>query len=277
VSFDDISNWARGSGLEIVLIFLGAVLLVRFARWFLLRTPSRLRGEDRHKYALAQAMAWLATATIWAVAGMLILSKFNVPLTSVVPPAAVAGVAVGFGAQKIVADLLSGFFLFSERQLGYGDVVRISQPGTTSGVTGTVEELTLRTTRLRTTNGEVVFLPNGEIRQLTNLSLDWALIVIDIFLPADVDLEGAAEILEIAGAVMREEPRWSSTLLDDPHVTSVDTQESGDLRMRLSVRVRATARVEADRALRRRVIAALRQAGIRPAVPLATSGESRGR
>ena len=277
MTFDDISEWARGSGLEIVLIFLGAVLLSRFARWFLLRTPTRLRGEDRHKYALAQALAWLATATIWVVAIMLILSKFNVPLTSVVPPAAVAGVAVGFGAQKIIADLLSGFFLFSERQLGYGDVVRVSQPGTTSGVTGTVEELTLRTTRLRTASGEVVFLPNGEIRQLTNLSLDWALIVVDIFLAPDVDLEHAVEVLEAAGAVLREEPRWESVLLDDPHVTSVDTQESGDLRVRLSVRVRASARTEADRALRRRVIAALRHAGIQPAVPLATSGDSRGR
>lgn len=277
MSFDDISHWGRGSGLEIVLIFLGAVLLSRFARWFLLRSPTRLRGEDRHKYALAQALAWLATATIWAVAVMLILSKFNLPLTSIVPPATVAGVAVGFGAQKVVADLLSGFFLFSERQLGYGDVVRISQPGTTTGVTGTVEELTLRTTRLRTTNGEVVFLPNGEIRQLTNLSLDWALVVVDVYVADDVDLEAAVEILEVAGAVMREEPRWSSTLLDDPHVTSVDTQESGDLRLRLSVRVRASARVESDRALRRRVIAALRQAGIQTAVPLATSGDTRGR
>ena len=151
-------------------------------------------------------MAWLATATIWVIAIMMILLRFNVPLTSVVPPATIIGVAVGFGAQRIVADLLSGFFLFAERQLGYGDVVRISPPGTTAGVTGTVEELTLRTTRLRTRSGEVVFVPNGEIRQVTNLSMDWALIVVDVFLHDDVDLERAVEVLETAGSVLRREP-----------------------------------------------------------------------
>ena len=277
MTLDDLSHWARSSGLQIVLIIIGSVLLARLVHAVLERAPGRLGGSDRHSRAVAQALAWLVDALIIVVASVLVLQRLNVPLTSFVAPATVAGVAIGFGAQRVVADLLSGFFMFAERQLGYGDVVRISQPGQTSGVTGTVEALTLRTTRLRTLSGEVVFVPNGEIRQLTNLSLDWALIVIDIFLPADVDLEAAAEILEVAGAVMREEQRWSSTLLDDPHVTSVDTQESGDLRMRLSVRVRATARVEADRALRRRVIAALRHAGIQPAVPLATSGDTRGR
>src|SRR5437764_989401 len=116
VTFDDLSYWARGSGLEIILIFIGAMLLGRLARWVALRTPSRIHRNDKHVFALAQAVAWLATATIWVVAIMLILLRFNVPLTSVVPPATIIGVAVGFGAQRIVADLLSGFFLFAERQ-----------------------------------------------------------------------------------------------------------------------------------------------------------------
>ena len=75
MSFDDLAHWARGSGLEIILIFLGAVLAGRFARWAALRMPSRLHRNDKHVFALAQALAWLATATIWVVATMLILSR----------------------------------------------------------------------------------------------------------------------------------------------------------------------------------------------------------
>jgi small-conductance mechanosensitive channel len=90
------------------------------------------------------------------------------------------GVALGSGGQRVVQDLLGGFFLIAERQYGFGDVIRVAPPGSTTGVTGNVEVLSLRMTRLRTANGEVLFLANGEIRQVTNRSRDWARAVIDV-------------------------------------------------------------------------------------------------
>lgn len=267
--FDDITDWARSSGLEIVLIVLGALLLSRFARWAIARAPSRLRRNDKHSLALAQAISWLAVASIWAMTVLLILQRLNVPLTGLVPPATVAGVAVGFGAQRIVADLLSGFFLFAERQLGYGDIVRVSQPGEEKGVSGVVEELTLRTTRLRTLSGEVVFIPNGEIRQLTNLSMDWARAVIDVPLPADVDLEAAIGLLRDVGAAMKSDPTWADVLLDDPVVMGVETFDVGFLRVRLLMRTKPAEQFDAGRELRRRIADALRAAGITPVAPIA--------
>ena len=101
-----------------------------------------------------------------------------------------AGVALGFGAQRIVQDILAGFFIIAERQYGFGDLVpRRRTSARPTGVTGTVEDVTLRITRMRTVNGEVVFLPNGQITQVTNLSRDWARAVVDVPLPATVDIE----------------------------------------------------------------------------------------
>jgi small conductance mechanosensitive channel len=266
---DDITDWARSSGLEIVLIVLGALLLSRLAKWAISRAPGRFRRDDKHALALAQAVSWLAVASIWLFSVLLVLERFNVPLTGLVPPATVAGVAVGFGAQKIVADLLSGFFLFAERQLGYGDIVRIAQPGQETGVSGTVEELTLRTTRLRTLSGEVVFIPNGEIRQLTNLSMDWSRAVIDVPLAADVDLEEAIALLREVGAEMKEDPAWSSVLLGEPVVMGVETFDVGFLRVRVLMRTKPAEQFDAARELRRRIAAALRAADITPVAPIA--------
>ena len=114
MTVEDLLDWATGRGLEIVLVGLGSVLLTRVARWVAFRATLRIGREDRHARALAQALAWLASASIYLIATLVILQKCNLPLTSLVPPATVAGVAVGFGAQKIVSDLLSGFFLFAK-------------------------------------------------------------------------------------------------------------------------------------------------------------------
>ncbi len=95
-----------------------------------------------------------------------------IPLSSLVAPAVVIGAAVGFGAQRLVQDFLSGFFIFAERQFGYGDIIRIAPPGAAAGVVATVEKVTLRATKLRTESSELVVVPNGEIRQVTNLSKD---------------------------------------------------------------------------------------------------------
>jgi hypothetical protein len=107
--------------------------------------------------------------------------------------------ALGFGAQQVVRDLLAGIFIVAERQYGYGDMVHISAVGF-EGATGTIEEVALRTTRLRTLNGEVVIVPNGLIVGVTNLSRDWARAVVDVPLPAGVDVVRANELLRKVGA-----------------------------------------------------------------------------
>jgi small conductance mechanosensitive channel len=274
VTLDDLSRWARSSGLEILLVVIGALLLARLVHALLERAPGRFGGSDRHSRAVAQALTWVIDALITVIATVIVLQRLNVPLTSIVAPATVAGVAIGFGAQRVVADLLSGFFLFAERQLGYGDVVRISQPGQTAGVTGTVESLTLRTTRLRTLSGEVVFVPNGEIRQLTNLSMDWARVVLDVPFSADADLEAGIGLLRSVTAAMREDGYWREQLLGEPVIRGVETLDVDNLTVRLLVRTPPGRQFEVAGELRRRIAEALRREGVTTAGPVVPGPET---
>lgn len=289
----DLSLWVRGDALEIVMLVSGAILLIRLVRWLLERSASGLRGramlsfrpavapspddaahrpELRRRQALTQAMSWLATAMIVVVVGGMVAVRFGVPLSTVVPPATVAGVAVGFGAQRIVQDVLSGFFMLAERQLTVGDVVKISDPGTTTGVGGTVEEVTLRVTRLRTVHGEVVFIPNGEIRQVTNLTVEWARLVIDVPLRAGDDVNLAIEVLRTVGEQMSRAEPWDDILLEGPDVLGVEALDVGIVRVRVVAQVRAADQWSAGRELRLRIASGLAEAGINPLTPVMVPG-----
>ncbi|MEZ5234311.1 MAG: mechanosensitive ion channel family protein [Acidimicrobiia bacterium] len=290
----DLGHWARGEGLEIVLLLSGAVLLIRALKWMLHRSaagfgvrdwwsrratevpvqPAAERPEVRRRQALTQAMGWLASALVSVMVGALVAVRVGIPLSTVVPPATVAGVAVGFGAQRVVADVLSGFFLLAERQLTVGDVVRISDPGSTTGVGGTVEEVTLRVTRLRTLKGEVVFIPNGEIRQLTNLTIEWARLVIDVPLRASEDVGAAITCLRQVGDDMAASPPWNDLFLDTPEVLGVEALDVGVVRVRVVARVRASDQWEAARELRLRITSGLARSGIVPVTPVVMPGQS---
>ena len=283
MNLDDLENWARGDALEIVLLCVGAVLLVRAVQWIGGRLIERTRRsddslgdliaseKDKHKGALAQALSWTATAVIYFVVALLVLERLNVPVTSLVAPATVLGAAIGFGSQRLVQDFLTGFFIFAERQFGYGDVVQIAQPGETVGISGTVEELTLRTTTLRTINGELVIIPNGEIRQVTNLSRDWARVVIDIPLALDADVGEASRILREIGEQINEDEEWAPLLLDPPSVMGVEQLAVGFNQLRFVARTLPARQWDVSRELRARIIAAFRDSGIATAQPYVTA------
>jgi small-conductance mechanosensitive channel len=243
----DIGTWLRGSGLEIVLLVLGGLLLARFATWSGRKITERIdaaatdldalvRSEAaKHRRAVGQVLTWLSMALIWSVAGVLILERLGVPVSSMIASAAVIGAALGFGAQQVVRDLLAGIFIVAERQYGYGDMVHISAVGF-EGATGTIEEVALRTTRLRTLNGEVVIVPNGLIVGVTNLSRDWARAVVDVPLPAGVDVVRANELLRKVGADAFQDEALRPLLLDAPTVMGVESFEVGQVNLRMVAR-----------------------------------------
>ena len=203
--------WVRGNGLEILLLVLGAVLLTRFATWLRGTITERIDANDeesdalvrseaaKHRHALAQVLTWSTLVIVYCVTAVQIIERLGVPITGLAAPAAVAGVALGFGAQRLVQDLLAGFFIIAERQYGFGDLISIAIPGIPGGVIGTVEDVTLRVTKVRTANGEVIFTSNGQIVQLTNLSRDWARVVVDVPFPLAVDIGHVSEILRQVG------------------------------------------------------------------------------
>ncbi|MCU1487723.1 MAG: putative small-conductance mechanosensitive channel [Actinomycetia bacterium] len=275
----DLSRWARADGLEIVLVVLGAVLFTRFLDWGSGRVVARLQTSpgdplavaserDKHVYALVQAVERLAIAMVWFVTTALVLLRCNVPLTTLVAPATVAGVALGFGAQRIVADLLSGFFIISERQYGVGDNIQVSPPGSANGVSGTVEEITLRVTRIRSVAGEVIVIPNGEIRQLVNRSKDWSRVIVDVPVAASEDLDVAAEALRGVGRDMVAEERWAPLLLDEPRMLGMETMELAQVQLRVAARTLPGRQWDVAREIRRRSVRALHAAGIKIPEPV---------
>jgi small-conductance mechanosensitive channel len=274
----DFLLWLRGSGLEIVLLVLGAILLTRFATWFRGLITEYIDANDResdalvrseaakHRHALAQVLTWSALVGVYCVTGVQIAVRLGVPTGSLAAPAAVAGVALGFGAQRLVQDLLAGFFIITERQYGFGDLITISIPGIPGGVIGTVEDVTLRVTKVRTPNGEVIITPNGQIVQLTNLSRDWARAVVDVPVPLSVDVAHVSDILREVGREAYADDELHPQLLDAPTVMGVQSIEMNQIQVRVVARTLPGRQFLVGLALRGRIAAALRQEGIH--VPL---------
>jgi small conductance mechanosensitive channel len=285
----DVQVWLRGDALEILLIVSGAILAARAVGWIGELTTGRIdahaqesdalvRSEAaKHRHALTQVVSWTIVVAIYVVAGILVVQRLGVPMGGLVAPAAVAGVALGFGAQRLVQDVLSGFFVITEHQYGYGDVVRLSVPGTGAPVQGTVEDVTLRITQLRTVNGEVVITPNGQIVQATNLSRDWARAVIDVPVPSSADVSTVTAILQDVGTTAYADDDLRPLLLDAPTVMGVESIEVDTLNIRIVARTLPGKQFEVGRMMRARIADALRTEGIFVAPTLNTdepSGQS---
>lgn len=270
----DVSLWARGNGLEIVLLVTGALLLTRFARWLGGRITARIddsvqesdalvRSEAaKHRHALTQVVTWTALVLIYCVAAVMILQRLGLPISGLAAPATVAGVALGFGAQRLVQDILAGFFVITERQYGFGDVIRLTLVGTGEPIQGTVEDVTLRVTQMRTLNGEVVITPNGQIVQVTNLSRDWARAVLDVPVPGTADVSRVSAILQDVGAAAYADEQLRPLLLDPPSVMGVESLLVDQLNIRIVARTLPGKQFDVGRVLRARIADALRVEGI---------------
>ncbi|WP_249337719.1 mechanosensitive ion channel family protein, partial [Tsukamurella paurometabola] len=173
----------------------------------------------------------------------------------------VIGAALGFGAQRVVQDLLAGFFLITERQYGFGDVVNLSLTGG-STAEGTVSDVTLRVTKLRNTDGEVITVPNGQIVKATNLSKDWARAVVDIPLPKTVDMGKVNALLHRVGERAYHDPTMSTLLLDEPTLMGIESIDLDQVNLRMVARTLPGKQFEVGRNLRERIVRSLATAGI---------------
>jgi small-conductance mechanosensitive channel len=275
----DLLDWLSGRGLEVVLIVLGSVLLARFVGWAGTRVTDRIdarsTGNDalvrseaaKHRHSLTQVITWTAVVLIYTVAVFFVLDRLGVPITGLVAPATVLGVGLGFGAQRIVGDVLAGFFLITERQYGFGDVVSIQVVGGGDPAEGTVEDVTLRVTRVRSANGEVVTVPNGQIVKVVNLSRDWARAVIDVPVPSGADVNRVNEVLREVGRDAFRDPAMRPLLLDPPTVMGVESLGLDEVNVRMVARTLPGRQFEVGRDLRVRIVLAFRDQGMKVSPP----------
>ncbi len=282
----EISLWARTDGLEIVLFVTGAMLLTRLATWLRAKITHRIdasahesdslvRSEaSKHRHALAQVITWAFLVIIYCATVVAVATRIGIPITSLVAPAAVAAVALGFGAQRIVQDILAGFFIITERQYGFGDLIRLTVPNSTQPAQGIVEDVTLRVTSVRTADGELVITPNGQLTQVTNLSRDWARAVVDVPVPAAMDVNQVTDALRLIGEQAYQEPDLRQLLLDQPTVMGVQSIDVNEFQVRLVARTLPGKQFDVGRILRARIAAVFRSEGIHLPPDLEAAGPS---
>jgi moderate conductance mechanosensitive channel len=295
----EIGEWIITRGLRIVMLVIAAVLAARFVTWVAQRVTRRLdvgfaesdalvRSEaTKHRQAVASVISWVSIAIICVVVIVQITAIMNLSVGSLVAPAAVLGAALGFGAQRVVQDLLGGFFIIIEKQYGFGDLVALTVAGIAAEARGTVEDVTLRVTKLRSSDGEVFTIPNGQIVKSVNLSKDWARAVVDIPVSTNVDLNRVNEVLHQECEHARDNPVLGELLLDAPTVMGVESIGIDTVTLRLVARTLPGKQFEAGRQLRVLVLRALARAGIvtaadatvglveDPAVPAAKAAEAK--
>ena len=270
----DIGVWLLDRGVRIALLVIGGLLAARFINWFANRVVRRIdatyresdqlvRSEStKHRQAVASVISWVSVAILFVIVAVEITDIVAIPVGSLVAPAAVLGAALGFGAQRIVQDLLAGFFIITEKQYGFGDLVSLTVAGIAAPAEGTVEDVTLRVTKLRSAEGEMFTIPNGQIVKALNLSKDWARAVVDIPVPSTADLKEVNEVLRGVCEKAMEDETLRPLLLDPPSLMGVEKIELDTVTLRMVARTLPGKQFEVGRRLRLMVIAALTRAGI---------------
>ncbi len=268
-----LSDWLLTSGLHIMLLLIGAVLAARFVNWLAQKVTQRLdegfiesdalvRSEAaKHRATIASLISWVTVVLIAIVVAVQLADILNVSVRGFVAPATVIGAALGFGAQQLVKDLLSGFFIILEKQYGFGDLVTLTVVSATEA-SGTVENVTLRVTRLRSSDGELFTIPNGQIVKTVNLSKDWARAVVDIPVQASADLSVINDTLRQACEHALDDKLLGELLLDAPTLMGVESIAVDVVTLRLVARTLPGKQFEAGRRLRALVVRALARVGV---------------
>lgn len=248
------------TGIRVAGILLAALLLNRLLRAVtrklvdLAQTKTRVAVlREQQTRTMAGILYSAGTAVLAVIAVLMILPELGVNVMPVITAAGLASLALGLGAQHLVRDLISGFFIVFEDQYVVGDAVRIGEH------TGRVEHFTLRRTVLRDAQGALVVISNGDIRQVSNLSRDWAQVFVDVTLPNEEEVDRALVLLEEVAATMRADEAWVAALVDGPRVLGVESLGLAGTTLRLQLRTTPGRQHDAARELRRRIRARFEQ------------------
>ena len=295
--FATIMDWLVGIPLAIILIVIGAWIVDRLARRFLRRAVQRLMGPDRktpqqrlqqfgltlddpdlhpedaarialRRAARAESVSSVVgstvTVVVWAIAMILVLGEVGLNLGPFIAGAGIVGVALGFGAQSLVKDCITGVFMLMEDQYGIGDVVDLGD------AVGTVEQIALRTTTLRGLDGTVWHVPNGQVTRVGNKSQHWSTAVVDVDVAYDADLTSVREILLDTANGICQDDAWADRVLEQPEILGVENLGADAVTVRMIVKTAPGAQWALQRALLEAFKHALDDAGVEIPFPQRT-------
>ena len=236
------------------------------------RGPGRLLIEQSEKTrstaraeTIGLVLRSIVVAAVWSVGSLLVLGQLDIDLAPLIAGAGIGGIALGFGAQSIVKDFLSGLFMLIEDQYGVGDIIDVGD------ATGTVEKVSLRSTTIRDVYGTVWHFPNGEILRVGNYSQLWSRALIDVEVAYDTDLELAQGVIQRVGDGLWEDPEWGGDeVMERPEVWGVQSLGASSVALRLVVKTEPSKQWAVERELRLRLKNALDEAGIEIPFPQQT-------
>ena len=242
---DTVETIAHRLGTSMPTLFkISAIIIIALLLTNLIRRAINLFGYEIAKNSrdqdavtrvntLGRVFRYIASVTIYLIAFMLILSELKINIAPILGAAGIVGVAIGFGAQSLVKDYVGGLFILIEDQIRQGDSIKIE------GYEGTVEEITLRYVRLRDYDGFVHFIPNGQIRIVTNMGRDFSYATFDIALGYEVNLDKAIELMQEASKKLRKSLTFKNKVLSDIEISGVDRLNESNLVIKARIKTQA--------------------------------------
>jgi len=265
----EILFWFKTSGLRIGVIAAGSILLIRFLRAVADRIPRLMPAgqelvvteREKRAHTVASLLRTVGTTLVVIVAAMMAFREIGLDIMPLIAGAGVAGLAIGFGAQSLIKDVIAGFFILLEDQFHVGDVIQAA------GVSGQVEQMTLRMTIVRDLQGTVHFIPNGEIKVASNLTKQWSRAVLEIGVRYEEDVDRVIAVLTEVGRSLADDEVFGKMVLEPPQVLGVDGLTDSQVTIRILTKTLPLKQWEVAREFRRRIKARFDREGIQTPYP----------
>jgi small-conductance mechanosensitive channel len=256
IDINTLRVWAVTSGLQTLIIVVVAMVARRAGKFLSRRVLANALGDkhgedverEQRAQTLSSVMDSIMGVLIWGVAFMLVLQNLGVSLGPLLAGVGIIGLAASFGAQSLVKDFVSGFFMLMENQFSVGDVVKIN-----NGVSGVVEKVTMRITSLRDMSGTMHVIPNGQINMVSNMTHGWSRAVLDIGVAYKEDIDKVVDVLKKVGERMHADEKWTDLLLEEPQVLGVDSFADSAVVIRMIAKTAPIHQWAVQRELRRRI------------------------
>jgi small conductance mechanosensitive channel len=250
-----LTSWLTTSGIKIVGILMGLVILSQMSRWIAKwmekfvyeKDPLQASEAKKRAHTLGNILRHAFLIIITFVAVLMILGELGIQLGPLLATAGIGALAIGFGAQGLVKDVISGFFIILENQYRIGDVIEVA------GVSGLVESVSLRKTVLRDLQGKVHTIPNGEIKVVSNFSKEWSRSVLDLGISYRDDIDQIVDLLIRIGKEMESEEPYKSAILEPLQVLGVEKFDESQMVIRMMVKTAPLKQWDVGRELRRRI------------------------
>jgi small conductance mechanosensitive channel len=251
----DILTWLTTSGIKIVGIVIGLLILSQMSRWVVTwlekfaseKDPSLISETKKRAHTLGNILRHTLLIALFFTGILMVLGELGVQLGPLLATVGIGALAIGFGAQSLVKDVISGFFIILENQYRIGDAIEVS------GVSGLVESVGLRTTVLRDLEGRVHTIPNGEIKVVSNLSKEWSRSVLDLGISYREDVDQVIDLLSQIGRELESDESYRNAILEPLNILGVERFGDSQLIIRMMIKTLPLKQWEVGRELRRRI------------------------